>query len=1091
MVGGMERLHTWLLAASALIVGLTAAAPASADVLIDAVPSGTTYGLTVTVTGAPAEAVDLRTRPLQAQGVDIDADGAVAFTAAGADVCSPTGDETVATCFFGPDGSARTFDDTIALTGGPGADTLRNQYSNALNVVTVTFSGGPGVVADTLRGGLADRDVVTYADRVAPITATLATPAASVSGAGEAGENDTLSGLKRVIGGSGADTLSATAGGRVLDGGPGADVLSGNQSEATTMLGGPGDDVLHGRGGGDTADGGADTDLYRYLGTPSTVVASLASGTGNAGVGSPTDTFTAIEHLEGSTASDTLTGDGGPNRLIGGDSSDTLGGGGGADELQGDGGNDSLDGGAGDDVLRGGADSDTLVGGPDADDLQGDAGTDVAGFGGAAGPVAVDLAAGAATGEGTDTLTAVEQVLGSAFGDTLRGGAGPDTLTGGGGDDLLQGRGGNDTLAGGPGADTVSFADQSQAVTLGLPDAGSGFAVIGGAEFDSVSAVEHVTGGSGPDSLVGNAAANELRGGPGDDMLVGNGGDDLLDGGADADTANFASAADAITADLAAGTATGAGSDQLVAIERLFGGAGADRLSGDGGPNQLVGGAGDDELQGRGGADLLVGGADADTARYDEAPGAVVASLASGAAPLDGYGAEDQLAVEHLVGGPQADTLTGDAAANDLAGGGGDDVLVGAGGADRLDGGPGRDRASYAAAAAPVTADLAAGTTADDGTGATDTLTTVEGLEGGTAADTLSGSDAADLLIGGDGPDVLTGRAGADDLRGDAGADTLDGGTGEDDLDAGADDDTLQARDGGRDRLICGTGTDSGLRDTDETLVSADCEAVRAPDPAPADPTPAPTGPTPAPPADTTPPSSTPDPAPTTANLEPTAGTVLVRLPGSSTFVRIEEATSIPTGTIVDATQGRATLVRVTATGVVQRMEFYDGVFLVRQPTARNPFVDAELVGGDLSGCPRTSPGYKDWISEQRRLFPSTRPRALAPTATVAAKKRKRGKVRKLWGSGKGDYRTVGRDGAASVRGTRWLTEDTCTVTRITVREGVVSVRDGATGATILVRAGQSVTTPFTLATLRRIARGGPSVGTLTAKARQRLARRR
>ena len=57
-----------------------------------------------------------------------------------------------------------------------------------------------------------------------------------------------------------------------------------------------------------------------------------------------------------------------------------------------------------------------------------------------------------------------------------------------------------------------------------------------------------------------------------------------------------------------------------------------------------------------------------------------------------------------------------------------------------------------------------------------------------------------------------------------------------------------------------------------------------------------------------------------------------------------------------------------------------------------------------------------------------------------AAKKKKR----RLWGDGKGKFRTQGEFSSATVRGTRWLTEDRCNGTLTRVTKGRVAVRDFA-----------------------------------------------
>ena len=75
--------------------------------------------------------------------------------------------------------------------------------------------------------------------------------------------------------------------------------------------------------------------------------------------------------------------------------------------------------------------------------------------------------------------------------------------------------------------------------------------------------------------------------------------------------------------------------------------------------------------------------------------------------------------------------------------------------------------------------------------------------------------------------------------------------------------------------------------------------------------------------------------------------------------------------------------------------------------------------------------------------------------ASAAAKK---AKSRKLWGKGKGAFRTAGKYSAATVRGTTWLVQDTCTSTLTRVTEGVVTVRDNVKKKNVVVRAGKRYT---------------------------------
>lgn len=155
---------------------------------------------------------------------------------------------------------------------------------------------------------------------------------------------------------------------------------------------------------------------------------------------------------------------------------DTVTGTAGADVLCGLGGNDVLEGGGGNDTLYGGTGKDTLSGGAGDDVLDGGKGRDRGTYADSDGRVTVDLRDGTATGWGTDTLTAVENVTGSSGNDIIRGTVGANTLLGRGGVDLLYGRagpdvlnggGGDDYLDGGPGSDTLKGGKGTDACRKG------------------------------------------------------------------------------------------------------------------------------------------------------------------------------------------------------------------------------------------------------------------------------------------------------------------------------------------------------------------------------------------------------------------------------------------------------------------------------------------------------------------------------------------------------------------------------------------------------------------------------------------------
>ena len=74
-----------------------------------------------------------------------------------------------------------------------------------------------------------------------------------------------------------------------------------------------------------------------------------------------------------------------------------------------------------------------------------------------------------------------------------------------------------------------------------------------------------------------------------------------------------------------------------------------------------------------------------------------------------------------------------------------------------------------------------------------------------------------------------------------------------------------------------------------------------------------------------------------------------------------------------------------------------------------------------------------------------------AKGASAAAKKVTK---RRLWGDGKGKFRTKGKHSAATVVGTKWLVEDRCDSTLTRVVRGKVSVRDFVKKKTVSVKAG-------------------------------------
>ena len=146
------------------------------------------------------------------------------------------------------------------------------------------------------------------------------------------------------------------------------------------------------------------------------------------------------------------------------------------------------------------------------------------------------------------------------------------------------------------------------------------------------------------------------------------------------------------------------------------------------------------------------------------------------------------------------------------------------------------------------------------------------------------------------------------------------------------------------------------------------------------------------------------------ANVQRVQGTVLVK-GRSGRFVPLSRSRHVLMGAVIDATRGRVRVIAASNTkGGRQSGIFYDGSFRISQRIATRPVVDLELRGGSFAGC----------------------------RGALARSAGSRTTVRRLWGSARGRFRTRGRYGAATVRGTKWLTEDLCQGTFTSVSEGVV-----------------------------------------------------
>jgi Ca2+-binding RTX toxin-like protein len=139
--------------------------------------------------------------------------------------------------------------------------------------------------------------------------------------------------------------------------------------------------------------------------------------------------------------------------------------------------------------------------------VDGGAGSDIVDYLAADGPVTVDLSIGTAVytppgGSWFHTLSLIEKVDGTSFGDTLIGNGKRNVLRGKQGDDRIWGDAGDDDLIGGTGDDLIFGGDGADLVK-------------GQADDDLLD------GEADADRLVGGSGNDVLSGGPGDDLLVG------------------------------------------------------------------------------------------------------------------------------------------------------------------------------------------------------------------------------------------------------------------------------------------------------------------------------------------------------------------------------------------------------------------------------------------------------------------------------------------------------------------------------------------------------------------------------------------
>jgi Ca2+-binding RTX toxin-like protein len=557
------------------------------------------------------------------------------------------------------------------ITGLGGDDTLNGNGGDDLFRVTGTGDG-----FDVIDGGLGS-DTITATANNAVIGLTSVTGVEAITAGGFTGVS--------ILGSASANTLNFTGvtltGITKIDGGAGNDTITGSAANDTILGSGDDDTIAAGDGndniqftgttnGFDIVDGGLGTDTIAAL-SNSTVI-GLSSVTGVEAISA--GAFTGVT-ISGSANNDILNFGGitlsAITKIDGGLGNDVITGSIAADTILGSGGDDTLSGGDGNDIFQytGAANGfDSVTGGLGADTISALANSTVIGLSAITGVETISAGsftgvtiAGSANNDTLDfsgvTLTAITLIDGGAGNDTIIGNVAVNTIQGSGGDDTINAGDGNDIIQytgtangfdavdGGAGTgDTISALANSTVIGLssitgvetitagaftGVYIAGSGNADTLNFSAVTLTAITRVEGGAGNDIITGNTAVNTLWGGlgndtidggsgndiilgdEGDDILIGGAGNDTITGGIGTDTVSYAYATANLTVNLTLTTAqtvaTG-DADTITTIENVIGGSGVDTITGTATANILNGGSGNDVLTGGLGNDTIIGG---------------------------------------------------------------------------------------------------------------------------------------------------------------------------------------------------------------------------------------------------------------------------------------------------------------------------------------------------------------------------------------------------------------------------------------------------------------------------------------------------
>ena len=513
--------------------------------------------------------------------------------------------------------SYRADADCFAIFGTSGNDTLTGsgQVDCIIGLAgDDTLKGGGG--ADKLDGG-AGTDTASYAGSAHGVIVDLSiSTGQAAEGISPAG-GDVLSNIENITGSGGNDTLTGDASANVINGGAGGDTMTGgagtdtlSYASATSsvwvdigstpeiklgdaagdsasgfenltgspwsdiLIGDANDNVIIGNGRADEMDGGAGTDTVSYAASDDSVAFNFAGGnftnkdTGHllpirhgdrvgGGGHAEGNIISGFENVIGSAYPDWFIINAAGNKIDGGDSID---------------------------------DGKSTIYFPKADiwnhnrsseginhlqEFYLDLG-DVVDYRKSTGGVTVNLTTGTnrhGYAQG-DTLTGIESIVGSHFGDRLTGDENNNTFFGLAGGDVFIGQGGIDVVDyswGNPFTMDPPFNSKTTLMTLDLKTKANNTWHAAG---DSFSGIEWFLGSLYKDKITGGDNNDRLSGGSGEDILRGGAGDDVLYGpdSLELRTGHFGQSYDQLYGE--------AGNDRIIVgnQDNSYGGAGNDKF---------------------------------------------------------------------------------------------------------------------------------------------------------------------------------------------------------------------------------------------------------------------------------------------------------------------------------------------------------------------------------------------------------------------------------------------------------------------------------------------------------------------------------